>query len=150
MHIHHTNHTMVHSHPHIHSTINSDITNIATINSDITNIATINSDITNIATINSDIHSHKHTLIASGEQEVAVRAFIYDTLGRKGTFALYFTDLKFSQPVRLAHGCGNFVHNGTRVHFEVCNEHITLTCADSKVLENVVLAALDKHFERER
>ena len=124
MHAHHPIHAMTVSHPH-----------------PITNISSLSS---------SPIHSHKHTLIANGEQEVAVRAFIYDTLGRKGTFALFFTDLKFSQPVRLAHGCGNFVHNGTRVRFEVCNEHITLTCADSKVLENVVVAALDKHFERDR
>ncbi|AGE57744.1 hypothetical protein ATCVNTS1_705R [Acanthocystis turfacea Chlorella virus NTS-1] len=99
---------------------------------------------------NSNINSQMHTLVADGEQEVAVRAFIYDTLGKKGTFALYFTDLKFSQPVRLAHGCGNFVHNGTKVHFEVCKEHIAMRCTDSKVLENVVVAALDKHFERER
>ena len=91
-----------------------------------------------------------HSLVASGEQQIAVRAFIYETLGRKGTFALYFTDLKFSQPVRLAHGCGNFVHNNTSVYFEVGTEQITLSCTDSKVLENVVVFALDKHFERER
>ena len=91
-----------------------------------------------------------HSLIASGDQEVAVRAYIYNTLGKKGTFALYFTDLKFSQPVRLAHGCGNFIHNDTKVHFEVCDEHIALTCTDSDVLENVVVTALDKHYERER
>ena len=127
MYAHHTIHAMTFSHPHPITNINSPITNI-----------------------NSPIHHHNHTLVADGEQEIAVRAFIYDTLGKKGTFALYFTDLKFSQPVRLAHGCGNFVHNGTKVHFEVCKEHIAMTCASSKVLENVVVAALDKHFERDR
>ena len=88
-----------------------------------------------------------HSLIASGEQEIAVRSFIYNTLGKKGTFALYFTDLKFSQPVRLAHGCGNFVHNGTKVCFEVTKEHIALTSTDSDVLQSVVVTALDKHCE---
>jgi hypothetical protein len=91
-----------------------------------------------------------HSLVATGEQEIAVREFIYDTLGKKGTFSLFFTDLKFSQPVRLAHGCGNFTHKGVKVTFDVCDEHITLTSTDSDVLENVVVSALDKHFERER
>jgi hypothetical protein len=113
-------------------------------------IININSNINSTVHDHPHPHSHSHALVADGEQAVAVRAFIYNTLGKKGTFALYFTDLKFSQPVRLAHGCGNFVHNGTRVHFEMCKEHIVMTCTDSKVLENVVVAALDKHFERER
>lgn len=90
---------------------------------------------------------HIHSLIASGEQEVAVRAFIYNTLGKKGTFALYFTDLKFSPPVRLAHGSGSFVHNGTKVCFEVTKEHIALTSTDSDVLQSVVVTALDKYCE---
>ncbi|AGE57046.1 hypothetical protein ATCVNEJV3_669R [Acanthocystis turfacea Chlorella virus NE-JV-3] len=124
--------TLSHSHPIINSNIN------------------VNSNIHDHPPPHPPPHSHSHTLVADGEQAVAVRAFVYDTLGKKGTFALYFTDLKFSQPVRLAHGCGNFIHNGTKVHFEVCTEHITMRCTDSKVLENVVVAALDKHFERER
>jgi hypothetical protein len=93
------------------------------------------------------LFSNIHSLIATGEQEVAVRAFIYNALGKKGTFALYFTDLKFSPPVRLAHGSGSFFHNGTKVCFEVTKEHIALTSTDSDVLQTVVVSALDKHCE---
>jgi hypothetical protein len=85
-------------------------------------------------------------MISYGDQDVAVRAFIYENF-TKTEFTLHFTDLKFSQPVRLAHGCGDFIHKNTKVYFEVTKDRTILKCKDDNVLESLMVLALDKYCQ---
>jgi hypothetical protein len=79
-----------------------------------------------------------------GKQERWVRAFVYDTIGRKGPFVLFFKDLKFSQPLALVYGVGSFTFENAVIRFEVYDDKTVLTSSDQKALVSLVVNALDK------
>lgn len=89
----------------------------------------------------------EHKLVLKQTEELAVRKYIYDAIGKKGEFAVYFEDLKFSSPMCLVHGNGHIVFNGTVITFEVKKEHTVLYSSDQKSLVNIVVAAVDALLE---
>ena len=89
----------------------------------------------------------EHKLVLKDTEELAVRKYIYDAIGKKGEFVVYFENLKFSSPMCLVHGNGHVVFNGTLVTFEVKKEHTVLYSSDQKSLVNIVVAAVDALFE---
>jgi hypothetical protein len=89
----------------------------------------------------------EHQLVLKDTEELAVRKYIYDAIGKKGEFVVYFENLKFSSPMCLVHGNGHVVFNGTLITFEVKKEHTVLYSSDQKSLVNIVVAAVDALFE---
>ena len=92
-------------------------------------------------------HVSEHKLVLKNIEELAVRKFIYDAIGRKGEFVVYFENLKFSSPWCLVHGNGHVVFNGTVITFEVKKEHTVLYSSDQKSLVNIVVKAVDTLLE---
>jgi len=86
----------------------------------------------------------EHTLFLTGEAERAVRAFIYDLIGRKGEFVLYFENMKFSDPICLVHGDGFVRYKDSMIHFVVEKDRTVLSSNDQKKLVSIVTDALDK------
>jgi hypothetical protein len=95
----------------------------------------------------SEEHVSEHQLVLKDTEELAVRKYIYDAIGKKGEFVVYFENLKFSSPMCLVHGNGHVVFNGTLITFEVKKEHTVLYSSDQKSLVNIVVAAVDALFE---
>jgi hypothetical protein len=92
----------------------------------------------------SDEQSYEeHHLVLKDFEERAVRAYIYNAIGRSGEFVLYFEDLKFSDPVCLVHGYGFITFNNTLIKFKVHDDHTVLTSHDQKSLVSIVVAAID-------
>ena len=84
-----------------------------------------------------------HTLVLKDFEERAVRAYIYNSIGRSGEFVLYFEDLKFSDPMCLVHGSGFITFNNTLIKFQVHGDHTVLVSRDQKPLVSIVVAAID-------
>jgi hypothetical protein len=85
-----------------------------------------------------------HTLILSGKQEEIVRAFIYEKLlGETGTFVLFFSDLKFSDPLALCAGDGFVTYGDQLVRYEVGPVGTVLVSEDRRSLVRLVVDALD-------
>lgn len=85
-----------------------------------------------------------HTLVVNGDQEIAVREFIYKLGSSSKSFMLYFDDLKFSLPIRIVYGSGTFTFRDTKVKFITECDHTVLESKDADVLTNLVVTALDK------
>lgn len=95
----------------------------------------------------SDDTVSEHKLVITGTEELAVRKYIYETIGKKGEFVVYFEDLKFSNPMCLVHGDGYVVFNNSIITFAVKDGHTILYSDKQKALVNIVVAAVDALFE---
>lgn len=87
-----------------------------------------------------------HTLEVFDVQEIAVRKYIYNQIGRKGCFSLHFEDLKFSFPTSMASGRGCFTFQDSIIHYEVMFDCTYLKADNPQKLIAVVLAALDDYL----
>jgi hypothetical protein len=87
-----------------------------------------------------------HTLEVFNVQEIAVRKYIYNQIGKKGHFSLHFDDLKFSFPTSLVSGNGCFTFQDSIVHYEVMLDCTYLKADDPHKLVAIVLAALDDYL----
>ena len=90
----------------------------------------------------------EHKLILKKTEELAVRKYIYDSIGKKGEFVVYFEDLKFSAPMCLVHGEGYIVFNNTIITFEVKDKFTILYSDNQKALVDIVVAAVDALYEQ--
>lgn len=91
----------------------------------------------------SEKFSSDHKLVVNGEQEIAVREFIYKLGSSSNSFMLYFDDLKFSLPIRIVYGSGTFTFRGTKVKFYTECDHTVFKSKDADILTNIVVTALD-------
>lgn len=84
-----------------------------------------------------------YNVVVTEEQEKLVRAYIFSSIGKKGSFSLHFDDLKFSTPLELVNGSGVFNFDGTQIYYTVGKEQTVLFSDSRKVLIDFVCEALD-------
>ena len=91
-------------------------------------------------------YTEPHTLVVTDVQEVAVRSYIYNSIGKTGTFVLHFDDLKYSFPTSMVSGYGSITFRGALIRYEVTPEGTTLRSDERAKLVAFVLASLDDHL----
>ena len=87
-----------------------------------------------------------HTLLVHDVQEIAVRSYIYNNIGKTGTFVLHFDDLKYSFPTSMVDGYGCITFRDSMIRYEVTPEGTALHSDDREKLVAFVLASLDDHL----
>jgi hypothetical protein len=91
-------------------------------------------------------YSEPHTLLVHDVQEIAVRRYIYNNIGKTGTFVLHFDDLKYSFPTSMVSGYGCITFRDALIRYEVTPEGTALHSDDREKLVAFVLASLDDHL----
>jgi hypothetical protein len=92
-------------------------------------------------------YTEPHTLLVHDVQEIAVRSYIYNTIGKTGTFVLHFDDLKYSFPTSMVDdGYGCITFRDSMIRYEVTPECTALHSYDREKLVAFVLASLDDHL----
>jgi len=91
-------------------------------------------------------YSEPHTLLVHDVQEIAVRSYIYNNIGKTGTFVLHFDDLKYSFPTSMVDGYGCITFKDSMIRYEVTPEGTALHSDDREKLVAFVLASLDDHL----
>jgi hypothetical protein len=91
-------------------------------------------------------YSEPHTLLVHDVQEIAVRRYIYNNIGKTGTFVLHFDDLKYSFPTSMVDGYGCITFRDSMIRYEVTPEGTALHSDDREKLVAFVLASLDDHL----
>jgi len=87
-----------------------------------------------------------HKLIVTDEQELYVRRYIYSLIGKKGSFVLHFSDLKFSTPFDMAAGQGVVKFKGGIVEYYTGKGETVLRSEDRDLLVKFVCAAIDEYM----
>jgi hypothetical protein len=87
-----------------------------------------------------------HTLEVRGVQEIACRRFIYNKIGKTGSFVLHFDDIKFSFPTSMVTGYGCIAFCNTQIQYEVGLDYMTLKSNDRDALVAMVIESLDEYL----
>ena len=87
-----------------------------------------------------------HTLEVRDVQEIACRRFIYNKIGKTGSFVLHFDDIKFSFPTSMVSGYGCITFRENQIQYEVGPDHTTLKSNDRDALVSMVIESLDEYL----